>query len=110
VGGGGEVLRELRSGGTEQLPHPVFPEAGGLLPWGVTSDGDWGYWITDPPEDPDRWAVAINIGRGPDWYRHPGPLLRFLAEVLNKEIRVPFFPDDFPAEGANFTPPPAPSP
>ena len=76
MGGGGEVLRELRSGGTEQLPHPVFPEAGGLLPW----------------------------------YRHPGPLLRFLAEVLNKEIRVPFFPDDFPAEGANFTPPPAPSP
>jgi hypothetical protein len=96
-----KVLRELRAGG-EEMPRPIHPEPGGLLPWGVTSNGDWGYWVTDPAAQPDLWPVAVNVGRGPEWYEHPGPLTRFLREALDRTITIPFFPDDFPSDDPAF--------
>ncbi len=74
------------------------------LPWGVTANGDWGYWITDPPADPDAWGIAVSVDRGPDWFRHPGPLTRFLVDILDGSTKVPFFPDDFPSDRPTFVP------
>lgn len=99
-----EVTRELRAGGIVPIPFPLYPEPGGLLPWGVTANGDWGYWIMDPADSPDAWGVVVSVDRGPDWFRHPGPLTRFLAEILDGSTRVPFFPDDFPSSEPAFVP------
>jgi hypothetical protein len=43
----------------------VYPERGGLVPWGETVDG-WilGWAPTDP--DPDRWAVVTVDASRPD--------------------------------------------
>jgi hypothetical protein len=100
------VTRDLRAGGIVEIPYPSYPEPGGLLPWGVTANGDWGYWITEPSGDPDAWPIAISVDRGPEWFRHPGPLTRFLVEVLEGSVRVPFFPDDFPSDDPAFIPAP----
>jgi hypothetical protein len=92
------ALRENRANGTEDPPFPIHPEPGGLFPWGATDNGDWCYWVTEPAADPDRWPVAVNMSRGPDWFNHPGPLIAFLADLLEGVVRVPFLPDDFPSD------------
>jgi hypothetical protein len=97
------VTRELRAVGIVEIPFPIYPEPGGLLPWGVTANGDWGYWITAPTGEPDAWEVAVSIDRGPEWFRHPGPLTRFLVDILDGSATVPFFPDDFPSSPPLFT-------
>jgi hypothetical protein len=91
------VLRENRADGTEEPPFPIHPEPGGLFPWGATDNGDWCYWVTEPGNDPDRWPIALNMSRGPEWFNHEGPLTAFLADLLEGVVRVPFLPDDFPS-------------
>jgi hypothetical protein len=100
------VTRNLREAGVVEIPFPIYPEPGGLLPWGVTANGDWGYWLTDPLDSPDAWPVVVSVDRGPDWFRHSGPLVRFLLEVLDGSALVPFFPDDFPSAQPEFVPTP----
>jgi hypothetical protein len=101
-----EIYREIRA--VEPLPFPIHPEPGGLLPWADTSNGDTLFWIVDPRDDPDRWRLAISEVRGPGWLTHPGPVTRFIREVLERSFVVDFFPDDFPLPGASFEPFPAP--
>lgn len=40
-------------------PYPLFPAAGGWLPWGFTIDGDALCWITSSG-DPNAWTVAAS--------------------------------------------------
>ena len=87
-----EIYREIRT--SEHIPFPIHPEPGGLFSWGQTDNGDVMFWVTDPPDEPDRWAIAISEVRGPGWFRHPGPLVRFLREWLTGDAIVPFLPDD----------------
>jgi HEAT repeat protein len=87
-----KIYREIRT--FEHIPFPIHPEPGGLFSWGQTDNGDVMFWVTDPPDEPDRWAIAISEVRGPGWFRHPGPLVRFLHEWLTGDAIVPFLPDD----------------
>jgi hypothetical protein len=96
------VLRENRADGTEEPPFPIHPEPGGLFPWGATDNGDWCYWVTEPTTDPERWSIAVNMSRGPEWFSHPGPLTAFLTDLLSGSVRIPFLPDDFPSESPVF--------
>jgi hypothetical protein len=100
------TLRDFRASGSEELPYPLQPDAGGLLPWGYTGNGDWGYWVADPPDEPDRWRIVLNGSRSPDWWEHPGPLVAFLADALSGAVRVPFLPAEFPSPNPGFAPAP----
>lgn len=88
------AYREIRT--WEHIPYPIHPEPGGLLAWGTTDDGDFLSWVTDPASDPDAWPIAVSEVRGPGWYRHPGPLVRFLHDWLSGAAAIPFLdaPDD----------------
>lgn len=97
-------LREIRESLPDEVPFPIHPEPGGLLPWGTTDNGDIGYWVTSPQDDPGRWSIAVGEARGPGWFTHPGPLSRFLAGVLDRSIRVALFPDAWPSEHPRFHP------
>jgi HEAT repeat protein len=82
------IYREIRT--FEHIPYPIHPEPGGLLAWGSSYNGDVMFWVADPPGDPDQWPIAISEVRGPGWYRHPGPLVRFFREWLTGETVIPF--------------------
>ncbi|MGI5284891.1 SMI1/KNR4 family protein [Nonomuraea polychroma] len=76
----------------EAPPFPLYPEPGGLYPWGSTDNGDYLLWLTGP--DPGTWTVVITDGMV--WWHFPGSLLDFLVGILTHKVRCPVFPDDFP--------------
>ena len=51
-----ESYRTLAAGGY-RLAYPLFPESGGLLPWGCTGNGDHLQWRT--LGEPEQWTVAV---------------------------------------------------
>lgn len=99
-----EGVREIRGFAPDEVMFSIHPEPGGLLPWGTTDNGDVGYWVTSPSDDPALWSIAVGEVQGPGWFTHPGPLTRFLAEVLDRSIRVSFLPTDFPSGQPVFHP------
>ena len=87
-----ETVREIRAFAPEEVPYPIHPEAGGLLPWGTTGNGNVGYWVTSPSDDPAQWSIAVSEARGPGWFTHPGPLTNGLARhprTTGRGFRVP---------------------
>ena len=95
-----QALRELQSDFGFEVPHPLFPEPGGLLPWGTTDNGDVLYWLTEGR--PDDWPVVANAARGPEVERYAMGMSAFLAKVLTREIVSGILPDDFPGEEHSF--------
>jgi HEAT repeat protein len=95
-----QAYRDIRK--WEHIPFPIHPEPGGLVPWGDTDNGDVMFWVADPPDEPDRWSIAINEVRSPFWYTYPGPLVRFLCDwITGGPDVVPFISEPL---GATFNP------
>ncbi len=94
-----DALRELREHG-ERIPYPIFPEPGGLFPFGSTDNGDTLYWLTSGA--PDSWRVAVNEARGPLWEVFEMTTTTFLARLFSRDLRCNVFPDDFPSPDAKF--------
>ncbi|MGV9292905.1 hypothetical protein [Amycolatopsis sp. NPDC003676] len=59
----------------------LFPEPGGLLPWGTDGQGGTFCWIT-ASADPDAWKIAYHSQGADEWREHPGPATRLLYEIL----------------------------
>jgi hypothetical protein len=95
------ALRELREGG-EPCPYPLYPEAGGLLPFGKTDNGDALFWQTIG--DPNQWPVIVNAARDPSYEKFDCNMTAFLDGILMRRIRCSVFPDGFPSEKHSFTP------
>ena len=102
-------LRELREIDLEfdnvnipPWPYPIFPEPGGLVPWGTTINGDLCLWLTAFP-DPDDWFV-VTKSRSEEWGEFPGSITSFLVAVLTREYVAPGFPEDFPSARPTFQP------
>jgi hypothetical protein len=94
-----------RNSRTYPMPHD--PED--LFAVGVTDNGNYLFWITDPATEPDAWRVTVNEPEGHDWYTHDGTLTEFLTSVLSGRVHVPVFPDRLLDNRIAFTPsPPAP--
>jgi hypothetical protein len=62
------VLRELASSG-EVLPYPAFPAVGGIIPVGMTDNGDVIYCRAGEA----KWSVVVNEARGPEWEAYDFP-------------------------------------
>jgi hypothetical protein len=97
------ALRELRDSG-EPSPYPIHPEAGGLLPFGKTDNGDALFWQT--VGEPDKWPVVVNAARDPAYEQFECDMTDFLAGVLTRRLRCSVFPEDFPSARPLFTPMP----
>jgi hypothetical protein len=98
-----QQLAQDRSSGKPPVPHN--PED--LFAVGVTDNGNYLFWVTDPRTDPDAWRIAINEADGHHWYTFDGNLTQFLASVLSGRTHVPVFPDRLLDNGTAFTPSPA---
>ena len=62
------ALHEIRREYPDQVPFALFPETGGLFPWGRTDNGDTLLWKTDGA--PDWWPTVILEARGPEREKH----------------------------------------
>lgn len=83
-------------------PYPLYPKPGGLLPWGLTDNGNALYWLT--AGDPVAWQVVINESRGPEFERHNVSLTGFLTGVITGAIVSKLFPGDFLDRAITFQP------
>jgi hypothetical protein len=98
-----DVMRSLQEEfPDEEIPYALFPEPSGLLPWGITDNGDVLYWLT--AGDPDQWTVVINESRGPLIDEYAMSITTFLATFLTGQLESEVFPDDVPDPDALFAP------
>jgi hypothetical protein len=84
--------REIRDSFPDDVPEPLFPEVGGLLPWAATDNGDRLYWRTKG--EPDAWPVVVWESRGPEYETYAFSMSGFLLGWLKGDIRVPVFPPE----------------
>ncbi|MFJ3692316.1 histone-like nucleoid-structuring protein Lsr2 [[Kitasatospora] papulosa] len=82
------------------LPHPLES----LFAMGVTGNGDYLFWVTNPTDKPDTWTIAVNQALRAPWYTFTGNLTKFLLAVVSGTTQVPLFPEDLRDNGTSFTP------
>lgn len=99
-----EIRRAIRDADWPIPPWPIHPEAGGLLPWGTSRNGDGCFWLTDPPDEPDRWPVVVVESKSQEWLDHEGSMTDLLSGLLDRTVNIPFFPADCFFGAPRFTP------
>ncbi|WP_161602071.1 SMI1/KNR4 family protein [Tautonia marina] len=88
-----DAERVIRAGWPADAPFALYPERGGLFPWGMTDNGDRLYWLTEG--DPGYWPTVVYESRGPRYDFHRLGCCEFLLRWVAGELRVSVFPDDF---------------
>lgn len=79
------------------LPHPLFPETGGLLPWATDENGNNYFWLTEGP--PESWPVVHYEPRGPQgiaFVNHHCGLTDFFLGIFRGEI--PALAEGYPSK------------
>ncbi|MFC4856931.1 SMI1/KNR4 family protein [Actinophytocola glycyrrhizae] len=74
-------MRTWRADEPDRFPYPIFPESGGLIPWGVTTQGDLFFWATDLT-DPNSWPVVVTDYEFSNWKKVSKGLASFLRDVV----------------------------
>ncbi|PWW63228.1 hypothetical protein [Actinokineospora spheciospongiae] len=54
-------LREWQEEHPEDVPHPIHPEPGGMIPW-ARAAREVLLWVREPGQSPDEWTVAVSNG------------------------------------------------
>ncbi|MDI2130548.1 SMI1/KNR4 family protein [Yinghuangia seranimata] len=76
-------------------PYASFPHPGGILLWGVTTNGDYCYWVTNP-QGPDSWNVVVSTHKGEQWTEFSGGFEEFLKALFLDRDSVSCFRRDWP--------------
>lgn len=85
-----DVLRALTAEFGEHCPFELFPTSPGLLPVGMTDNGDVIFWYTQ--KDPENWTIVVNESRSPAYEQFDCNLTTFLAGLLDGSIESSVFP------------------
>lgn len=75
-----EAIAVLQEQFNENCPYKIYPEKGGLLPWGLTDNGDVMFWLTDG--EPDFWKTVIHESRGSKYEKHEDTMTSFLSNLI----------------------------
>lgn len=86
----------------EVVPYPLFPKPGGLMPFGVTDNGDVLFWQVN--SNPPDWKVIVNAARESKWKKYDVGMTDLLAGLLSRQIICEVFPGDFPSDRPVFYP------
>jgi hypothetical protein len=87
-----EDLRESRAylrerGRAEAFRYPIYPEPGGLLPWGRDRRVQPLYWLTEAADPADWPVVAVpDQSNFSDWRVYPVSTCQFLIDVVEGRI------------------------
>jgi len=88
-----EAFRTSKTNFPKYYPDDIFPNSGGLLPFGVTDNGEVLYWRTIA--EPKDWTVTVYETRGPDHYNYQTNMTDFLSGVLSGAIICKALPRNF---------------
>jgi hypothetical protein len=87
----GETLRTLRNIRAEwsvqfpdMVPYGLYPEPGGILPWGEDTKGVTLFWLTKG--GPDEWITVLGHIRNDDWEEHPLSMSDFLLNLCQGKL------------------------
>jgi hypothetical protein len=89
------ALRYLKERDPTQCPYPLYFEVDGILPWGITDNGDVLFWETRG--HPDQWPVIVNESRSADYERFEMSMVELVLSFLSGSTTVSAFPDDLTA-------------
>jgi hypothetical protein len=79
-----DALREWQASGRGQVPYPLYPEPGGLLPWGSVRVQGYAFWLTGD-SDPAEWPVIIASKSFDHWERRDETMVEFLTGVATAQ-------------------------
>lgn len=100
----GKVIRDSyqisKNNFPEYYTHNIYPSVRGLLPWGLTDNGDELYWLTEGK--PDEWKIVVYETRASEYHIYPLSMVEFLYKTITKELVCEAFPDDFPSDKVSF--------
>jgi hypothetical protein len=86
-------MRQRRAGGHGRYPYTIFPEPGGVLPWGEGANGELYFSLTGA-SDADAWTVVWPDRDEREWRAFPGSMCEFLIGVVTGKVDVPAFPPE----------------
>lgn len=78
--------------GRDIFPYPVYPEEGGLLPWGGTDNGDQLFWLTQG--HPNNWTVVINESRSRNFQSFNYSMTGFIYAWIKGMVKCDLIPYD----------------
>jgi hypothetical protein len=97
-----EDLNELNQCDPDLYSYPIFPAPDGLIPIGVTDNGDYICWLTNSKADSDSWGIAIITSRSPDIEYFQSNLTSVLAGLLSGVMKSNSLPDLIAVGGIRF--------
>jgi len=78
------ALASLHEDPYSDQPFPVFPEPGGLLPWGSGDDGDTFCWKTIG--EPDDWPIVLFPRWGDVYFEYDLAMTDYLGGLVEGRI------------------------
>jgi hypothetical protein len=73
-----------QEGVPERVPYAIYPESGGILPWGNDENGHDYYWLTRG--SPEEWIVIADDVRGVGFSEYSCSMTGYLLGVLSNRI------------------------
>lgn len=80
----------------------LYPYENGLLPVGVTDNGDYLFWVVNDKENSNSWNTAIIASRSPDVEYFDENITSLIFGVLSKNIKPDSLPSNFPYKKIDF--------
>jgi hypothetical protein len=84
------------------IPYPIFPEPGGLLPWGRGPRMVPFFWLTEPANDPNEWPIVVADHDFTDWHIFRYTTCELLLNVVENQVDLSFL--GAPRSGSPFDP------
>lgn len=80
------TLSENKELSPKAIPYPLYPNAGGLYPFGIDGNGNTFVWVT--AGDPDEWAIAcFNPSQDYCEVVHLS-LITFLVQLSTSKLKI----------------------
>jgi hypothetical protein len=100
------TLRDRRDNAASEVPYPLFPEPGGLYPFGIDGNGNTFLWLTQGKSE--TWPIAcFNSEDYSELVKHRLP--EFLILLATNRLRInrrKFWGSDFSGDQLEFIPRP----
>ncbi|MEQ4618504.1 MAG: SMI1/KNR4 family protein [Corticimicrobacter sp.] len=96
-------LESLNQEDPDYFKYPLYPEENGLLPIGLTDNGDYLFWTVSNTRDSNTWGTAIIAARSPDVEYFDQNLTTLLFGILAGTLKPQSLPGSFPDGEVGFT-------